>query len=98
MITYDDQWEQDGFDATEYRPEEYELVNDVNGRAIGVFDLRYNTRLESGLAIGRTCFICVVLAGGALMFQRDTDNLVINPISNMLEKVKKIAKNPLEAA
>jgi len=50
------------------------------------------------LSIGRTIFICFVLAGGALMFSRDTEKLVIEPIENMIKKVKEIAGNPLSAA
>ena len=53
---------------------------------------------ESGLSIARTCFICFVLAGGALLFSNDTNKLVIIPIEKMIDKVMSIAKNPLEAA
>ena len=41
--------------------------------------------------------VCV-LAFGALTFQNETNTLVIIPIETMIEKVKKISKNPLEAA
>ncbi len=32
------------------------------------------------------------------MFSRDTEKLVIEPIENMIKKVKEIAGNPLSAA
>jgi hypothetical protein len=34
----------------------------------------------------------------AIYFSKDTTDLVVAPIENMLSKVKRIAKNPLEAA
>jgi hypothetical protein len=40
----------------------------------------------------------LVLVTGAVMFSKDANDLVVAPIENMLEKVKRISKNPLEAA
>ena len=69
-----------------------------NNDLAALFDKRTNTRLDAGLSICRTIFICIILTGGALFFTKDTNDLVIIPIDKMLDKVKKIAKNPLEAA
>ena len=55
-------------------------------------------KLGAGLSIGRTIFICLVLTIAAMFFSSTTNALVINPIESMIDKVKKIAKNPLEAA
>ena len=65
---------------------------------VAVYDGRYDNRLDAALGIGRTIFVCVVLTAGALYFSKDAHDLVLHPIENMLEKVKRIAKNPLEAA
>ena len=54
--------------------------------------------MNAGLGIARTVFICVVLAGGAIFFNKDANDLVIGPIEKMMQKVRKIAENPLEAA
>ena len=62
---------------------------------VSVFDLKANTRLSSGLGICRTFFVCFILATGALLFSRDSNELVIAPIEAMIMKVNKIAKNPL---
>lgn len=35
---------------------------------------------------------------GALYFSKDSTKLVVVPIENMINKVKRIANNPLEAA
>ena len=43
-------------------------------------------------------FVCVVLAVGAMFFTKDANELVISPIEQMMQKVNRIAKNPLEAA
>ena len=65
---------------------------------ISVFDLRYDVKLTSILNIARTVFVCVVLTLGAIYFNKDTEELVIQPIEKMIEKVKIIAKNPIAAA
>ena len=39
-----------------------------------------------------------MLALGALLFSKETNDLVINPIENMIEKVNRISKDPLKAA
>ena len=33
-----------------------------------------------------------------MMFSKDAEDLIVQPIEQMLEKVKRISKNPLEAA
>ena len=39
----------------------------------------------------RTIFVSVVLSSGAILFSRDVEELVLNPIENMIKKVKRIA-------
>ena len=46
----------------------------------------------------RTIFVSMVLSTAALFFSRDVEELVLNPIENMIKKVKRISENPLEAA
>jgi len=46
----------------------------------------------------RTLFVCIVLSISSIYFSKDTTDLVVRPIEVMLEKVKKISNNPLEAA
>ena len=59
------------------------------------FDVRANTKLTAGLGIGRTLFLCVLLAVGAIFFAHDTNQLVLQPLESMMEKVKKLAINPM---
>lgn len=75
------------------------LVATYDGdKYVSVHDNRQNIKLGAGLGIGRTLFICLVLTVAAMCFSSTTNELVINPIESMIHKVKKIAKNPLEAA
>lgn len=97
LTSYDVVWDKDNYDITDLRGTEYELATDDSSNLIAIFDIWKNTKLEAGLNLVRTCFICVVLAGGAILFSKDTNRLVITPIEKMIDKVKRIAKNPLEA-
>lgn len=65
---------------------------------IAIFDTRYDSRLTSLLNIFKTIFICIVLTFGAVYFTKDAEDLVIKPIEKIIEKLKKIAKNPLAAS
>ena len=65
---------------------------------IAIFDIRYDSKLTSLLNIFKTLFICIVLTLGALYFTKDAEDLVIKPIEKIIERVKKIAKNPMAAS
>lgn len=54
--------------------------------------------MNSLLSIFRTVFVIIVLTVGALYFSKDANDLVLNPIEKMVNKVKEIGKNPLKAA
>lgn len=45
----------------------------------------------------KTIFVCIVLTFGALMFSKDANDLALRPIERMIDKVNKIAKNPIQA-
>lgn len=66
--------------------------------SVAIFDLREETRLSAGLNIAKTIFVCIVLTLGAIYFTKDANELVITPIEKMVDKVKKIAKNPITAS
>lgn len=54
--------------------------------------------LTTILSLTRTTFMLILLCSSAILFTKDSNELVLNPIERMLGKVKRIAKNPLEAA
>lgn len=96
---YSKSWIKNNFKLSSLRSNDYELATAGDDNQLAsIFDIRPNNKIDAGLSLLRTVFICFVLAGGALFFSRDTQKLVIGPIEQMIEKVKKIAKNPLEAA
>lgn len=51
--------------------------------------------MQALLDIGRVTFILLILSGGAVLFIRDTDELVLRPIERMVGKVRHISRNPL---
>ena len=61
------------------------------------FDIRHSNKLSSILNIIKTLFICFVLSFGSYCFSKDTSEMVLEPIETMIEKVKQISKNPIEA-
>lgn len=65
---------------------------------LAIFDTWNNNRISGGLGIARTIFVCLILAIGAMIFIKISNDLVIGPIEDMIQKIKLIAKNPLEAA
>jgi len=76
----------------------YPTKDDLNSTYLAIFDMRNNTQLEAVLSIIQTIFICICLTVGAVVFNKDANDLVIGPIEQMMVKVQRIAKNPLEAA
>lgn len=50
------------------------------------------------LGIIMTVFVITIMVSGAVFFNKDSSDLVVVPIENMLSKVRRISKNPLEAA
>ncbi|OMJ86357.1 hypothetical protein SteCoe_12145 [Stentor coeruleus] len=62
-----------------------------------IFDLSSETTLQAGMSMLKTFFICFVLTAGSIMFSKDTNELVLEPLENMIRTVKNIAKNPLLA-
>lgn len=65
---------------------------------IGYFDLRAEANFAAVLNIINTIFVCVVLSVSSMLFSKDANELVLSPVESMMNKVKKIASNPLLAA
>ena len=62
---------------------------------VAVLDYRYNTINNAIIGILRTVFICLLLTIAALFITRDANELVIMPIERLIQKVNKLAENPL---
>mmetsp|Transcript_26430 Transcript_26430/g.47679 ORF Transcript_26430/g.47679 Transcript_26430/m.47679 type:complete len:1059 (+) Transcript_26430:87-3263(+) len=64
---------------------------------IFAFDQRPLTQMEAALSILQTIFICLAVGVGAMWFSKDANELLLNPIERMIEKMETIKDNPLEA-
>lgn len=62
---------------------------------LAVIDLRYEVKYNSLINLLRTIFVCIVLGYAGLVFSRDANNLALRPIERIIEKVNKIASNPI---
>lgn len=73
-------------------------VNDNEYTIQFYFNNRQTAVLGAWLGICRTIFVCVILTVSILKLSKDSEELVINPLQAMLQKVNRISKNPLDAA
>lgn len=61
------------------------------------FDVRpFNTETAI-FSLATTSFVLVLLLAGSLMFSRDANRLIVNPVEQMIRRVKEIRDNPLIA-
>jgi hypothetical protein len=60
--------------------------------------MRSQNKIKAWLSIANTLFVCVVLVVATLIFSSYCNDLVINPVEKMVQKVSRIASNPLKAA
>ena len=81
--------------------EKDELIYDTGDNNYGtissVISVRRKVVIESWLSLGRTLFVFMVLTFASLFFSKDANNLVLRPIQRMMDKINKIASNPMSA-
>ena len=82
-------------DMNELRSADFDSY-EINGNSASI-DLRSLNSLDSVTNILRTLLICVIFLIGAMIFSKDANDLALRPIERMIEKVNKIANNPLMA-
>eukprot|EP00891_Asterochloris_glomerata_P009900 jgi/Astpho2/9900/e_gw1.00152.86.1_t len=63
--------------------------------SLALFDVKWNSQFNALLNIMRTLFIVVALAAATLLFNRDSDRLVLRPIERMIKKASRMLPNPL---
>lgn len=73
------------------------LEEEEDVRMLFAFDKRRTTQLEAGLSMLQTVFICIAVGVGAMTFSNDANQLLLNPIERMIQKMETIKDNPLEA-
>jgi len=79
-------------------PDDVDNLDEGQYSIIALYDQKKDFDLNSYLGIGRTVFVCLILSASAVFFSREADTLVLQPIENMLKKVRLISKNPLSAS
>lgn len=62
------------------------------------FSNRKSAVLGGWLGIARTLFVCIILTISILRLSKYSETLVLNPLEDMVRKINKISKNPLQAA
>jgi hypothetical protein len=83
------------------RVTEYKVVSTTSKDGIifkAAYSVQQQVKLESTINILRTLFICVVLSVASHYFTKDAQELVLDPLERMIEKVKIISQNPMSAA
>lgn len=61
------------------------------------FDLRKFVQEESRLGLWTTFFVLCLLLMGSVLFSHDSNNLVVHPLENMMQRVLTIRSNPMAA-
>lgn len=60
------------------------------------FDTRNGNIEAARLSFIQTIFTCILMTAGSILFSRDTDNIIIAPISKMVTIIKTLADDPLQ--
>ncbi|CAG9322320.1 unnamed protein product [Blepharisma stoltei] len=90
-------------DPNELRPLEQltavlpDVDNDYYYFSYAVFDMRPSTRLDAGLNMIETAFICVLLLAASTLIAKDTKMMLHGPFGKMIEDLKAVLRNPLKA-
>jgi hypothetical protein len=91
-----------GIAYTDLRVTEKEILYPENENVVdfyvSVFDTRMDSRMEALLGLCQTIYICGLTAIALFMISIDTKYAIIKPVERLLERLKKVAKQPLEAA
>ena len=71
--------------------------SDENSQVDIIISNRDVAKNQALINIIRTLFVCVVLTMGALWFSADVNVIALQPLEKMIEKVNRIATNPIAA-
>ncbi|EGR30957.1 hypothetical protein IMG5_120200 [Ichthyophthirius multifiliis] len=63
-----------------------------------IYSVRKDAELNAILSISRTLVLILILVVSSIFFNKDSNEIVVDPIVRMLVKIKMISENPLEAA
>jgi hypothetical protein len=69
----------------------------LEAKCDAVFDNRYVVRYNSMINIINTILMSTILGFGVFYFNKDMNDLVLDPIDKMTSKIKDLSRNPIEA-
>lgn len=80
-----------------YRNSEIKQSVSLDGTVILTYSYRTETVLTAELNFFRTFFVCICLTLAAIYFEKDSKELVLDPLEVMMEIVGTVAKDPIGA-
>ena len=81
----------------QFRQSELKENVSVDGKVKVTYCNLSETELTGVLNIGRTFYVCLCLGLAAVYFEKDTQELVLQPLEVMMEIVDNVAKDPINA-
>ena len=81
----------------DFRYKELKTVYSEDTQIRIVYSIRKETKLQGLLNFCQTIFVCICLTLASLTFEKDADDLVLNPLEVMIEIVEKVEKDPIGA-
>lgn len=75
--------------------EAFSVENSPTETFDAIIDISLKARLNAAIGIIRTVFVSLLLTLGAFFFHKDANELALAPIERMIQKINKIASNPL---
>jgi hypothetical protein len=53
--------------------------------------------LDAQFSLSRTFLVTILLVASSLYFNKDANELILQPIEQMIDKIRKITRNPIKA-
>ena len=80
-----------------FRYKELKTVYSQDAQVRIVYSIRKETKLQGLLNFFQTIFVCICITLASLTFEKDADDLVLDPLEIMIEIVEKVEKDPIGA-
>lgn len=81
----------------DYRSEEIDSSSSTNGNVLIFHSIKKEAELSGLLNIFKTLYIMAIIVIGAVVFESDSKNLVLDPLEIMIEIVELVEQDPIMA-
>jgi class 3 adenylate cyclase len=85
------------YDHSEIRETDILFASSYEGNVNIIYSIFTDTNLTGILNIAKTCYVCILLTLAAIYFEKDTKQLILEPLEVMIEIVENVAKDPINA-